>query len=277
MKLEKIEPMDLLNQAWLLPVILRGLRSEVWLQPNTKLYSIWLDLGLFEQVENLLAMHPTLEYEFSSMIKHVLGTPVIEDTEDEAEMLEISLKRYRDFYIKESFQAWLLTVFTPKGEDTKAPKTVFDYTGKEDYVEYINNVFPLATKYLATPNSNIEGGSLTIDEFLHVDVMSYPEWYKKDQNSFDLITLIDYVSDCEPQAWDYLLESSEYMLSKGGLLVVGDKVPRVASKWQRFTKGITGMDLERTAFDNFVAENCNLELVLSCEVSGQWFPAYKNN
>lgn len=271
----------ILEGAWMLPMILKGIRSEIWKQsvpagtPHLDpITTSWLKLGLVEpdwpegekgattfplteNGERVVACAGLLEYEFSMMEQQLNGSLVTDPAKYAA--LRDGLAEYSKRYLPDVF-GWLNTLMqnhiTEWGPELNmgSKLKVMDYCGgKGQYLKHIMEKFSCVEGHLVDKRAN-EADIPRHARRHPFDVMT-PNFQESVvdgwQGEFDLIIMSECLHCVDEEGRKKMIAHAYNLLRLGGTLVILEQFPNMRLDWRLFDLSHGGgvMTMDQVAYE----------------------------
>lgn len=241
----------ILEGAWMLPVLLKGLRTKIWEQeiPDgvkhiDPITTGWLKLGLLEPLfanetdkrvtgfpltengKRVVACAGLLEYEFSVMEQQLNGT--LETDPVKYAQLRDGLAAYSTNYLGPIYE-WLGTLFD--GTERK----IMDYCGgKGQYLNHLMTQFEHIEGHLVDKRAN--EATLPEDAYRHNYDITAPLFKEEvvDQwgGEFDLIIMSECLHCVDEKGRAAMIAHAYNLLRLGGTLVILEQFPNLRLDWR---------------------------------------------
>lgn len=268
----------ILEGAWMLPMLLKGIRSEIWNttveagenHPLCPVTTGWLKLGLIEPQwpqdgaglttfplteagQHVVACTGLLEYEFSMMEQQLNGS-LVTDPVKYAKLRE-GLAAYSQHYLPDVF-GWLETLVQPLADSAKEQRdiSIMDYCGgKGQYLTHLMNCFEDAACFLVDKRAN--EANLPHDAVRYeCDVMTqefHEQVIAAHEEGFDLIIMSECLHCVDETARRTMIGHAYNLLRLGGTLVILEQFPNMRLDWRLFDLSHGGgvLSMEKVAFE----------------------------
>ncbi len=222
---------SILEAAWVLPILLRGIREKPWNDIKNPITNAWLGLqllkehnGCFELTiagRNVMECGELLEYEFSMMNQQLTG-----DYKTDAQKyskLRNSLETYCLVYTPEII-SWVVSCAKSKRDGR-----FLDLGGGNGHhllrclsanKEASGTLFDKAPEISYTP-TDVESRLVVVNG----DALTEHWLYKAEINGYDLIILSEFLHCLTPTERTFILDKCHAMLKVGGDLLIIEQLP----------------------------------------------------